>query len=137
MRLRPQTKNLACENLANYSLLTYHYSTEMHILSMENRCRSVLLKLRAGVSWVKVRRFRFKSDVNLSCQFCPGEPEDEFHVLFQCPAYDSFRPRVLQCQNFQVNDFFCSTLNSDDIDTLRSVAVFYLQAMKINLISDQ
>ena len=126
---------VSTDNLAPYSVLKCYHEAEIHILSMESRCRVVLLKLRAGVSWVKVRRFRFKPDANVSCQFCPGELEDEYHVLFQCPAYDTLRPQFLKCQNFQSNDIFCSILTSNDIDTLRSVAVFYFQAMKINLIS--
>ena len=43
---------VSTENLAICSILKYYHSAEMHMLSMENRCRSVLLKLRASVCYV-------------------------------------------------------------------------------------
>ena len=33
------------------------------------------LRFRAGVSWIKPHRFRFKPGADTSCPFCPHETE--------------------------------------------------------------
>ena len=41
-------QEVSTDNLPPYSVLKCYHGAEIHILSMENRCRAVLLKLRAG-----------------------------------------------------------------------------------------
>ena len=58
--------------------------------------RDTLLRFRAGVSWIKAHRFRFKPGADTSCPFGPHETEDELHVLCKCITYNHIRPNFLR-----------------------------------------
>ena len=56
----------------------------IYICLMKGHLRDALLKFRAGVSWIKAYRFRFKPGADTLCPFCPHQTEDELHVLCKC-----------------------------------------------------
>ena len=52
-----------------------------------------------GVSdfFCHARRYTSNGDDDLLCPCC-RQPEDEEHVLFDCPGYERFRPWFLKCE---------------------------------------
>ena len=78
-----------------YKLMKQNFGMEVYICSMKSHLRDALLRFRAGVSWIKAHRFRFKPGADTSCPFCPHETEDELHVLCKCTTYNNIRPDFL------------------------------------------
>ena len=66
--------------------------------------RNILIKFRLGVSKINGHRYKFykKNKALLKCPSCKMANEDEFHILFTCPAYEELRlemlPRNIICQ---------------------------------------
>ena len=65
-----------------------NFGTEEYICLMKGHFRDALIRFRAGVSWIKAHRFRFKPGADTSCPFCPHETDDELHVLCKCTTYN-------------------------------------------------
>ena len=57
-------------------LLKQSFGLEEYICSMKRNLRDELLKFRAGVSRVKMHKFRFTPGSDSSCPFCPDQKED-------------------------------------------------------------
>ena len=72
------------------------FGTEEYICSVKGYFTDALLRFRAGVSWIKAHRFRFKPGADTSRPFCPHETEDELHVLCKCTTYNNIRPDLLR-----------------------------------------
>jgi hypothetical protein len=63
------------------------------------------------------------------CPFCPGQTEDEGHVLFSCDMYASFRPDTLS-RMVNVNTEWHQLFSSTDVFTIRCVCIFLLKVWK-------
>ena len=64
-----------------YKSLRPLFVAEKHILKLESKFRTVLLKIKAGTTWVKAHRLRFDPKADVSCPFCPEHCENVFHVF--------------------------------------------------------
>ena len=57
--------------------------------------RTVLIRFRLGVSAINQHRYKFYSNKNLlKCPACNAVVENEFHVLFECVAYNDLRQKL-------------------------------------------
>jgi hypothetical protein len=127
----------SAEGLFGYSMLKSTFGVEKYILCLESKFRNVLLKFRAGVSWIKKHRLRTYPNADISCPVCPGHHEDEMHVMFVCPLYDSFRPKMLMCESFVRHEVFISTISSTNPSTQKEVALFLLKCMNAHMKLEQ
>jgi len=61
-----------------------------------NIYRNALTRFRLGVSPFNAHRKRYSStETTRECPFCPGNIEDEVHVVFLCQAYKSIRRQYI------------------------------------------
>lgn len=115
-----------------YSLLKCDFDPDFTTLDLQVNYRSPLLKFRAGVSWIRAHRLRFADNADITCPFCPGQIEDEYHVLFGCKAYHDIRTDMLKCKPHEMKERFQSLLSTCNDNVLRSLAIFLLKAHKKN-----
>ena len=88
------------------SLKTYDrfsfYSTFKSTLSLSPylndlkhvKARNVLIRIRLGISPLKIRKLRFATSTtqaDLRCPFCRNDTETEMHFILICPRYKEIR----------------------------------------------
>ena len=63
--------------------------------SLNKALRNVLIRFRLGVSQINSHRYKFYQNKNLlSCPVCKATTENEFHVIFECHAYNDLRKKL-------------------------------------------
>ena len=78
--------------------------------------RNVLVRFRLGVSAINQHRYKFYSNKDLlKCPACNAPVENEFHVLFECVAYDDIRLKLPNSilRNRTYNSMITMLSNSD------------------------
>ena len=103
-----------------YKLMKQIFGMEEYICLMKSHLRDALLRFRAGVSWIKAHRFRFKPGADTSCPFCAHETEDELlrrDGLRSSVPYHSVMEATNQCR-------------------LQQIALFLVKAWKMRQITD-
>ena len=64
-------------------------------INFNKSLRNVVVRFRLGVSRLNCHRYRFYSNKNLlKCPVCKANEENEFHVLFECFAYEDLRCKL-------------------------------------------
>jgi hypothetical protein len=124
---------MSTDRLGMYSAIKQTFGKEKHLIDIEAKYRSPLLKIRAGVSWIKVHRLRNIENADLSCPCCPGKVEDEVHVLFKCKLYDTLRPDILKCESHFYKNRLETLLMSKNTHVLKCMSIFLHQAFKLNI----
>ena len=88
--------------------------------------RNVVVRFRLGVSRLNCHRFKFYSNKNLlKCPVCKANEENEFHVLFECIAYNDLR--------FKLPKSIVSVKTNQSMITLLSSSEYYLCLAKFLL----
>ena len=95
-----------------------------------------LLRFRAGVSWIKAHRFRFKPGADTSCPFCPHESEDELHVLCKCTTYNNIRPDFLRRDGLRSSVPYHAVMETTNQCRLQQIALSLINAGKMRQITD-
>ena len=119
-----------------YKLMKQNFGMEEYICSMKGHLRDALLKFRAGVSWIKAHRFRFKPGADTSCPFCPHETEDELHVLCKCTTYNNIRHGFLRRDGLWSSVPYHSVMETTNQCRLQQIALFLIKAGKMRQITD-
>jgi len=97
------------------------YRTFKSTLSLSNylidlkhiKARNLLIRLRLGVSPLKVHRLRFNLNAtaaDLSCPFCFGSVEDEVHFVLVCPRYAELREYYIPRKYTRIPSLFKLTM---------------------------
>ena len=78
--------------------------------------RTVLIRFRLGVSAINQHRYKFYSNKNLlKCPACNAVVENEFHVLFECVAYNDLRHKLpKKILDNKTTQSMLQLLNNDD-----------------------
>ena len=72
---------------------------EYLLLNLNRRERSLLAQLRCGILPLRIETGRFRGEKvdDRLCTFCrSGAIEDEYHFLFNCPAYVQLREHLME-----------------------------------------
>ena len=113
-----------------------NFGMEEYICSMKGHFRDALLRFRAGVSWIKAHRFRFKPGADTSCPFFPHETEDELHVLCKCTTYNNIRPDFLRRDGLRSSVPYHSVMDTTNQCRLQQIALFLIKAGKMRQITE-
>ena len=63
--------------------------------SLNKALKTALIRFRLGVSQINSHRYKFYQNKNLlKCPVCKAASENEFHVLFECHAYNDLRNKL-------------------------------------------
>ena len=119
-----------------YKLMKQNFGMEEYICSMKGHLRDAVLRFRAGVSWIKAHRFRFRPGTDTSCPFCPHETEDELHVLCKCTTYNNIRPDFLRHDGLRSGVPYHSVMETTNQCRLQQTALFLIKAGKMRQITD-
>ena len=119
-----------------YKLMKQNFGMEEYLSSMKGHSRDALLRYRAGVSWIKAHRFRFKPGADTSCPFCPHETEEELHVLCKCTMYNNIRPDFLRRDGLRSSVPYHSDMETTNQCRLQQTALFLIKAGKMRQITD-
>ena len=103
---------------------------------MKGHLRDALLRFRAGVSWIKAHRFRFKPGADTWCPFCPHETEDDLHVLCKCTTYNNIRPDFLRRDGLRSSVPYHSVIDTTNQRRLQRTALFLSKAGKMRQTTD-
>ena len=103
---------------------------------MKGHLRDALLRFKAGVSWIKAHRFRFKPGADTSCPFCSHETEDELHVLCKCTTYNNIRSDFLRRDGLWSSVPYHLVMETTNQCRLQQVAWFLIKAGKTRQITD-
>ena len=83
------------ERYSFYSTFKSSLSLSPYLSDLKHvKARNFLIRLRLGVSPLKIHKFRYsrnRTDVDYSCPFCPYVTETEVHFVLACPKYTEIR----------------------------------------------
>ena len=93
--------------------------------------RKALSKFRSGMFPINACLYRFHPDNKQKlCPICISEIEDEFHILFVCPLYNSIRDRYITPNKHKFN-LLKQPIFWTDVHCLSTLAVFLVNCIKI------
>lgn len=100
------------------------------------KARNLLIRLRLGVSPLKVHRFRFNlnaTSADLSCPFCCGSVEDEVHFVLVCPKYAELREYYIPRKYTRIPSLFKLTMlfSNTSKPLLLRFSTFVMKALSI------
>ena len=86
------------------------------VSSFGRSLRNVLIRFRLGVSAINQHRYKFYSNKNLlKCPACNAPVENEFHVLFECVAYNDLRHKLpIKIVNNKTTQAMLQLLSNDE-----------------------
>jgi len=94
--------------------------------------RSAITKFRAGMFPINANLFRFDSILNRKkCPFCPAMIENEFHILFVCPVYQSIRKKFIEPCIHKIRIMVQQPELWQDMNLVKTLAVFLVNILKI------
>ena len=96
--------------------------------------RDALVRFRLGVSDIATHRNRFirnPAPGTNDCKFCPGQTENERHVLFHCSAYNDIRPLPLQIEGDQETNVFLMLMSAIEPQLTKQLAWFLFKCSRI------
>ena len=116
----------------SYRSYKKYFETEKYIdFFYISAMRKALSKFRSGMFPINACLYRFHPDNNQKlCPICISEIEDEFHILFVCPLYNSIRDRYITPNKHKFN-LLKQPIFWTDIHCLSTLAVFLVNCIKI------
>ena len=104
-----------------------NFGMEEYICSMKGHLRDALLRFRAGVSWIKAHRFRFK----------PVLPtRDRGRTACSVQMYNNIRPDFLRHYGLRSSVPYHSVMEATNQCCLQQFALFLIKAGKMRQITD-
>jgi hypothetical protein len=95
--------------------------------------RKALIQFRLGVSSIKSHRLRYRAiDLqNLSCPFCPGTIENEYHFLFICPEYNDIRKQLIPNMFFNQSEEYKMINLMANLKCMTTLAIYVYKAFQV------
>ena len=80
----------------NYKIFKTEFRFENYLLTLDDDLRIPLTKYRCGSHYLPISEHRYNGVCDdHRCPLCLNDTGDEFHYIFICPAFDSYRTRFI------------------------------------------
>eukprot|EP00745_Piridium_sociabile_P037030 TRINITY_DN669_c0_g1_i9.p1 TRINITY_DN669_c0_g1~~TRINITY_DN669_c0_g1_i9.p1 ORF type:complete len:120 (-),score=12.16 TRINITY_DN669_c0_g1_i9:79-438(-) len=98
-----------------------------------NKARSSLIRVRLGVSQLKVHKLRFTvnlTETDLLCPVCKSQIESEIHFILTCPVYAELREQYIAKKYYRCPSFFklSMLLASENKLVISRLAMYIMKA---------
>jgi len=117
-----------------YRSIKVKFGAESYLDSVRQKCfRDALIRIRLGISNLRSHKNRYMiaQTVNDMCPFCTDARDDELHMMFICPAYDSFRPLFMRnAQPDRQATQLVTLLKSSEESKIRQIAWFLFKSLQ-------
>ena len=91
-----------------------------------------MLRLSSHSLSMETGRYQGINTVNILCQFCKSDVEDEFHFVLKCPVYDCFRKLYYRTHPsvFKLAQLLCT----ENFKDLCNLGIFLMKYFRQNII---
>jgi hypothetical protein len=125
----------SCLNLSQrydeYRLFKQGLYLETYLDCLNIKCfRDTLVRVRLGISNLRVHKNRYKNYAVNRCPFCPAE-DNEVHMLYGCIQYEQLRPHFLRnVEPFNQRHHFANLMATTDIGKIRQLAWYFYKCFQ-------
>jgi hypothetical protein len=131
------TKLRTSDRFLFYSTFKSTLSMSSYLIDLKHvKARNLLIRMRLGVSPLKIHRLRFTNNIteaDLTCLFCRYETETEVHFILTCPRYEEIRELYIPKKYYNCPSSFKLTLllAANNKTILLRLATYIFKAFQI------
>ena len=84
-----------------------------------------------GILDIQSNKIFYDENVNITCPTCKQKPENETHILLECPSYDYYRDKYIH-KHWPVTTGLTlkEILNTQNPEQIKDIAMFTYYSMK-------